>query len=97
MSTIMAGVDWFLGLGSTVFVPIIMFVLAMIFGGELTKSIRSALYIGIGLKALGMVIDLSVSAMQPVTEGLSKRLGVDFSTIDIGYGNVNVAWAGLEY
>lgn len=92
MNTIMAGVDWFLGLGSTVFVPIIMFVLAMAFGGNLSKSIRSALYIGIGLKALGMVIDLSVSAMQPVTEGLSKRLGVDFSTIDIGYGNVNVAW-----
>lgn len=63
MEMIMSGVNWFLGLGSAVFVPIIMFVLSMIFGGELSKSIRSSLYIGIGLKALGMVIDLSVAAM----------------------------------
>lgn len=92
MSIVMNAVNWFLGLGSAVFVPIIMFVLAVSFGGGIAKSIRSALYIGIGLTALNMVINLSVEAMTPVTQGLSSRLNVDFSTMDIGYGNVNVAW-----
>lgn len=92
MSIVMDAVNWFLGLGSAVFVPIIMFVLAVSFGGGIAKSIRSALYIGIGLTALNMVINLSVEAMTPVTQGLSSRLNVDFSTMDIGYGNVNVAW-----
>lgn len=92
MNTLMEAVNWFLGLGSSVFVPIIMFVLAVAFGGGIAKSIRSALYIGIGLTALSMVINLSVDAMTPVTKGLSDRLQIDFSTIDIGYGNVNVAW-----
>ncbi|MGI6499976.1 MAG: PTS transporter subunit IIC [Anaerostipes sp.] len=92
MSTVLSGVNWFLGLGGTVFVPIIMFVLCMIFGGGFAKSIRSALYMGIGLTALNLVIDLSVTAMAPVTQGLSSRLNTDFSVIDVGYGNVSAAW-----
>ena len=92
MNTVMEAVNWFLGLGGSVFVPIIMFVLCMVFGGGFSKSIRSALYMGIGLTALNMVIDLSVTAMSPVTQGLSARLSTDFSVIDVGYGNVSVAW-----
>ena len=92
MDTIMAGVNWFLGLGSTVFVPIIMFILGVVFGCGFSKSLRSGLYMGIGLTALNMVIDLSVTAMTPVTDALSKNLNTDFSVIDIGYGNVSMAW-----
>lgn len=92
MDTIMTGVNWFLGLGGTVFVPIIMFILGMIFGCGFSKSLRSALYMGIGLTALNMVIDLSVTAMTPVTNALSTEMHTNFSVIDIGYGNVGIAW-----
>ncbi|WP_444642795.1 PTS transporter subunit IIC [Caproiciproducens sp. R1] len=92
MEMVKQAFDWFFGLGGTVFVPIIMFALCMIFGGGLSKSLRSALYFGIGLTGLNVIIDLSISAMTPVTTALSNRLGVNFRVIDIGYGNVSVAW-----
>ena len=38
--------DWFFALGSSVFVPFIMFTLCMVFKGGLSKSLRSALYMG---------------------------------------------------
>ncbi|KMY49974.1 PTS transporter subunit IIC [Peribacillus loiseleuriae] len=87
-----SALNWFFGLGGTVFVPIIIFVLALSFRIKFSTSLRSAIYMGIGLTALNLVIDLSVTAMAPVTEGLSKRLHADYSVIDIGYGNVSIAW-----
>lgn len=92
MDTIMNAVNWFLGLGGSVFVPIIMFILGMIFGCGFSKSLRSALFMGIGLTALNLIIDLSVEAMTPVTNALSTDLHTNFSVIDIGYGNVSMAW-----
>ncbi|WP_257531369.1 PTS transporter subunit IIC [Irregularibacter muris] len=92
MDAIKAGFDWFFGLGGTVFVPVIMFTLCMIFKGGLSRSIRSAIFFGIGLTGLNLIIDLSINAMTPVTLALSDRLGVNYNVIDIGYGNVSIAW-----
>ena len=85
--------DWFFALGSSVFVPFIMFTLCMVFKGGLTKSLRSALYMGVGLVGLGLIVDYSVAAMTPVTESLVNNLGLSLNVIDIGYGNVSAAWA----
>src|SRR5690625_4880715 len=85
--------DWFFSLGSTVFVPIIMFVLSYSFGRNFSKSLRAGLYFGIGLVGLDLIINLAVEAMAPVTIALSERVGVDYSVIDIGYGNVSAAWS----
>ncbi len=93
MTVVQGFFDWFFGLGSIVFVPIIMFVLCMGFRGGIAKSLRSALYMGIGLAGLGLIIDYSVAAMTPVVEGLTNHLGLNFSLIDIGYGNVSAAWS----
>lgn len=85
--------SWFLGLGSTVFVPIIMFVLCMVFGGGFSRSLRCALLFGIGLTGLNLIVNFSVEAMTPVTEALSENMGLSFNVIDIGYGNVSAAWS----
>lgn len=92
MSVLQNGLDWFFGLGGPVFVPIIIFLLGMIFRVKFATALRSALFMGIGLTALNLVIDLSVDAMTPITGGLSERLNADYSVIDIGYGNVSIAW-----
>lgn len=93
MAALQSFIDWFFALGSTVFVPIIMFILCMIFRGGFAKSIRSALYMGIGLAGLNLIINYSVYAMTPVADAMTNNLGLNFSVIDIGYGNVNVAWS----
>ena len=39
--------DWFFALGSSVFVPFIMFTLCMVFKGGLSKSLRSIWALGL--------------------------------------------------
>ena len=85
--------DWFFSFGSTVFVPVIMFALCMIFKGGFSKSLRSALMMGIGLTGLNLIIDFSVAAMTPVVELMGENLGSNLTVIDIGYGNVSAAWS----
>ncbi|MEG8640107.1 PTS transporter subunit IIC [Klebsiella pneumoniae] len=86
-------VTWFINLGGTYFVPIVMLVIGLACKTGLAKSFKSALFIGIGLSGLSLIIDFSINAMQPVTEALSERFGSDFSILDIGYGMCSLAWS----
>ena len=96
MEVLQSFFDWFFSFGSTVFVPVIMFILCLIFGGGFSKSLRSALLMGIGLTGLNMITDFSVQAITPVVELLGENLGSNLTVIDIGYGNVSAAcsWPG---
>lgn len=93
MEVLQSFFDWFFSFGSTVFVPVIMFILCLIFGGGFSKSLRSALLMGIGLTGLNMITDFSVQAITPVVELLGENLGSNLTVIDIGYGNVSAAWS----
>ena len=63
MDAIMQGLQWFIGLGSNVFLPIIIFVIALIFGVKPGKAFISGITVGIGSIGLGLVIDLLSSTL----------------------------------
>jgi galactitol PTS system EIIC component len=88
-----SAIDWFIGLGGTYFVPIVMLIIGLSCRAGFKTSITSSLLIGIGLTGLNLITDFSVQAMQPVTKELSSRLNADFSIVDIGYGSVTAAWS----
>lgn len=92
MSILKGAIDWFIGLGGTYFVPIVMLIIGLICKAGFKKSLTSSLLIGIGLTGLNLITDFSVQAMQPVTKALSTRLHANFSVVDIGYGSVTAAW-----
>lgn len=91
MEIIQNAISWFIGLGGTYFVPIVMLVIGLVCRAGISRSVTSALKIGIGLTGLNMITDFCVQAMQPVTEALSQRLNADFSIVDIGYGSCTAA------
>ncbi|MFD1901481.1 PTS transporter subunit IIC [Enterococcus termitis] len=93
MGILQGAIDWFIGLGGTYFVPIVMLVIGLVCRAGLNTSVKSALLIGIGLTGLNLITDFSVAAMLPVTKQLSARLNADFSIVDIGYGSVTAAWS----
>ena len=93
MEIIQNAISWFIGLGGTYFVPIVMLVIGLVCRAGISRSVTSALKIGIGLTGLNMITDFCVQAMQPVTEALSQRLNADFSIVDIGYGSCTAAWS----
>ena len=50
--------QWFIGLGSTVFLPIVIIIIALLFGVKLSKAVMAGITVGIGNIGLGLVIDL---------------------------------------
>ena len=86
--------QWILGLGASVMLPIIMFVFAMIMGAGFTKSFRSGITLGIGFTGINLVINLLTSSLGPASIAMTERLGLNLTIIDIGWPAMSaISWA----
>lgn len=83
---IMDAIQWFLGLGSTVGVPLIIIVLGLIFGLKPSKAIISGLTLGAGFIGLNMVINMMAADLQPAITQMVNRFGLSLSIMDVGCG-----------
>ena len=85
MTTIHSIVQFFLDLGASVFLPIIIFILAVAFGAKAGKSLRAALMVGVGFVGIGLIIGLLVNNLGPAAQSMVKRFGIQLSIIDVGW------------
>ena len=86
MSYIMSFLEWFIGLGSNVFLPIIIFIIGMFFGLKPAKAFISGITVGIGSIGLGLVLDLLSSGLGQAIQLMGEKYGSAFSVLDIGVG-----------
>ncbi|MCZ7552531.1 MAG: hypothetical protein B6D39_06605 [Anaerolineae bacterium UTCFX2] len=92
MSFISDGIAWFLGLGSTVIVPIILIILGLVFRVGFAKAVRGGLTTGVGLAGLFLVVDLIVGALQPAVQALADRMGIAKAIVDVNWSDAGIAW-----
>lgn len=92
MEALKTAVAWFLGLGPTVMVPIILIVLGLAFRVGWQKAVRGGVTVGIGLAGLFMIVDLIVGALQPAVQALATRLGVSLTLVDVNWADAGIAW-----
>lgn len=92
MEFIFNAVAWFLGLGSTVIVPIVLILLGLIFKVGLAKAIRGGVTTGVGLAGLFLVVDLIIAALTPAVAALADRLGVAKAIVDVNWADAGIAW-----
>ncbi len=88
--------NFILGLGSTVMLPIIIFVFGLIMSAGFSKSFKSGVTIGIGFTGINLVITLLTDQLGPVAQAMTERLGLDLQVIDIGWpamSSISWAWA----
>ncbi|MBF9016695.1 MULTISPECIES: PTS galactitol transporter subunit IIC [unclassified Oceanispirochaeta] len=78
-------VGFFLGLGPSVLLPIILFVIALVFGAKPGKALRSSLMFGVGFIGLNLVIGLLSNNIGPVSKGMVERFGLQMDIIDVGW------------
>ncbi len=64
MQILQTAVGWFLGLGSTVIVPVVLILLGLIFKVGWQKAVRGGVTTGVGLAGLFLIVDLIVAALQ---------------------------------
>ena len=92
MQFLSTAVAWFLGLGSTVMVPIILILLGLVFRVGWQKAVRGGVTVGVGLAGLFLVVNLIIEALQPAVEALATRMGIAKTLVDVNWADAGIAW-----
>ncbi|MGF7059454.1 PTS galactitol transporter subunit IIC [Brassicibacter mesophilus] len=86
-------VDYILSLGSNVFVPLVLFIIGLVFGIGILKSIKTAATVGVGFVGLGLVIGIISEKLTPAVNLMVERFGLNMTVIDVGSGTA----AGIAF
>ncbi|MDP4083783.1 MAG: PTS transporter subunit IIC [Bacillota bacterium] len=81
----MAVLQWFVNLGASVMLPILLFIFALILGTKPGKAFKAGLTVGIGFVGLNLVIGLLTSSLGPAAKAMVKNFGFHLGTIDVGW------------
>ncbi|WP_243354873.1 PTS galactitol transporter subunit IIC [Bacillus litorisediminis] len=79
-------IDYILSLGGTVFVPLVLIVVGLLFRLSFLKSIKSAVTVGVGFLGLNLVVSLISQYLSPVVQSMVDRFGLHLTVIDLGSG-----------
>lgn len=78
-------ITYFLSFQPYVLLPIIIFILALIFKIEIKTSIKSSLKLGIGFIGIFMTFDYFVEIIRPVVAVIIDRIGLNMPVLDVGW------------
>ncbi|BBM19928.1 PTS galactitol transporter subunit IIC [Enterococcus avium] len=74
------------GLGVSVVMPIVIFIIGCAFRTGVGKSLRAGLTVGVGFIGLNLVINsLLGTSLSPAVQAMVDRYGLSLSTIDVGW------------
>ena len=86
MATISAVSNFLTGLGSSVMLPIVIFILSLILGQKIGRAFTSAVTVGVGFIGLGLVTNLLLGALAPAAAAITKTTGLHLVSVDVGWG-----------
>ena len=78
-------VQFILGLGPTVMLPIVITIIGICFGQGFKKAFRSGVTIGVGFVGINLVIGLLTTNLGDATHEMVTRYGLELSIIDVGW------------
>lgn len=78
-------IQFILGLGPAVMMPIIITILGLLLGQGFSKAFRAGLIIGVGFVGINMVIAVLMNTLGPVTQAMVKNMGVQLDILDVGW------------
>ena len=79
-------IHWFLNLGSTVGIPIIIIILGLIVGLKPAKALISGLTLSAGFIGMNMVVNMMATDLQPAIKLMVTRYHLSLSIMDVGCG-----------
>lgn len=95
MDGLLAAINWLQGLGPTVLLPIVIFIIGLILGAKAGRAFRSALTIGIAFVGINLVIGLLCSNLGGAAQAMVERLGVSLDVVDVGWpASAAIAFGG---
>ncbi|OCA87792.1 PTS galactitol transporter subunit IIC [Bacillus sp. FJAT-27225] len=81
----MSVLQWFVDLGPSVMLPILLFIFGIILGTKPGKAFKAGLTVGIGFIGLNLVIGLLSESLGPAAKAMVDNFGFQLATIDVGW------------
>ena len=90
----MAIFNTIIGMGATVMMPIIFFLLGLVFRVGPGKSFKAGMMVGIGFTGINMVVNLLLGSLGPAAQDMAERFGLKLTVVDVGWATGSaVGWA----
>ena len=80
--------NYILGLGAAIFLPIIMIILGLCVKMKLKKAIMAGLTLGIAFTGMNVVLGFMFSSISPAAQALVERTGLELTAIDVGWSRL---------
>jgi len=85
MVDIMSMVQAFLNLGPALMMPVILFILALLFRQPIGKSARAAILVGVAFIGIFAVLGACLAVVGDVVKAFTTRYGLSLAGVDIGW------------
>jgi PTS system galactitol-specific IIC component len=83
-----------INLGPAVMMPIIFFILALVFGVAIGKAFKAGMLVGIGFVGIGLVIGMLLESLGPATVAMVQKFGLNLTAVDPGWPvGATIGWA----
>lgn len=79
------GVQYILGFGPTVMLPLVLFILALFFKIKPAKALRSSLTVGIGFVGIYAIFDILTNNVGPAAQAMVEQTGINLPVVDLGW------------
>ena len=85
MESILKVFQFIQGLGPSVVMPIILFIMGFLLKAGGGRALRAGLTVGVGFIGLNLVIGMMGENLGPAVQQMSERFGLSLSIIDVGW------------
>lgn len=86
--------QYIIDLGAAVMLPLVIFVIALLFGVKIGKAFYSAISIGIGFIGIGIIVDFMNAQIGPAAQAMAENFGLNLTVIDLGWPGMSpITWA----
>lgn len=83
-----------IGMGATVMMPIIFFLLGLVFRVKPGKAFKAGMTVGIGFTGINMVVNLLLESLGPAAQDMVNRFGLQLTVVDAGWATgAAIGWA----
>lgn len=94
MNIINAISQFIYNLGAVLMVPLVMFVLSLVFGMGFKKSLRVGITVAVGLTGVYLILDFFISGIGEAANILGEKYGGALTYVDIGWSSFSaIGWA----
>lgn len=81
----MAVINTILGLGASVIMPIVIFILGVVFGMKIKNALRAGLTVGIGFTGINLAIGLVSDNLGGLVKAMQQNWGLTLDITDVGW------------